>query len=207
LTGEVDEKTYKDFKNNEQSLYEQSCDNLEVISFDKIEKFIKNILKRSNMKNVLLSLFFVFSLALITGCNKKIYELNKAEESTNTKNDLNDKEEVKMSNIKIFINDKEYEISLEDNETVKSLVKLLPLEITMNELNRNEKYVYLNTSLPTNSQKPKHINSGDVMLYGNDCLVVFYKSFDTSYSYTRIGHINNLPDLGSDSINVRILEG
>lgn len=28
LTGEVDEKIYKDFKNNEKSLYEQSCDNL-----------------------------------------------------------------------------------------------------------------------------------------------------------------------------------
>ena len=28
LTGEIDEKIYKDFKNNEKSLYEQFCDNL-----------------------------------------------------------------------------------------------------------------------------------------------------------------------------------
>ena len=31
LTGEVDEKTYKDFKKNEKSLYEQSCDNISLI--------------------------------------------------------------------------------------------------------------------------------------------------------------------------------
>ena len=48
------------------------------------------------------------------------------------------------------------------------------------------------------------INVGDVMLYGNNCLVVFYKSFDTSYSYTKIGHINNLPDLGNENISIRI---
>jgi len=31
LTGEVDEKTYKDVKKNEKTLYEQSCDNISLI--------------------------------------------------------------------------------------------------------------------------------------------------------------------------------
>ena len=31
LTGEVDEKAYKDFKKKEKSLYEQSCDNISLI--------------------------------------------------------------------------------------------------------------------------------------------------------------------------------
>ena len=73
----------------------------------------------------------------------------------------------------------------------------------MSELNGNEKYIYLDTTLPTNSSNPKRINAGDVMLYGNNCLVIFYKSFDTSYSYTRIGHIDDLPNLGNGNITVK----
>ena len=42
------------------------------------------------------------------------------------------------------------------------------------------------------------------MLYGNNCLVIYYKSFDTSYSYTKIGHIDNLPDLGSENVLIEI---
>ena len=41
------------------------------------------------------------------------------------------------------------------------------------------------------------------MLYGNNCLVILYKSFDTSYSYTRIGHIDDLPNLGNGNITVK----
>ena len=81
-------------------------------------------------------------------------------------------------------------------------MKKIPKEFTMNELNGNEKYVYLDDDLPTNKINPKHINKGDVMLYQNNCLVIFYKSFDTSYSYTKIGYIENLNDLGSNSVKV-----
>ena len=106
--------------------------------------------------------------------------------------------------VKVLINGKEYTLVLEENETVKSFIDLLPKELNMSELNGNEKYVYLDSILPTDSYNPKHIEAGDVMLYGDNCLVIFYKSFDTNYSYTRIGHIDNLPDLGNESINIKI---
>ena len=106
--------------------------------------------------------------------------------------------------MKAIINGKEYPIDLEDNETANTFVSILPQKFDMNELNGNEKYVYLNNALPTSSYGPKRIETGDVMLYDNDCLVIFYKSFQTSYSYTKIGHINNLPDLGNNNISVII---
>ena len=106
--------------------------------------------------------------------------------------------------MKILIDNKEYIINLEDNDTTKYLVNMLPLELDMSELNGNEKYVYLSDNLPTNSSNPKHISVGDVMLYGDNCLVIFYKSFDTSYSYTRIGHIDNLENLGDNDIIVKL---
>ena len=108
-----------------------------------------------------------------------------------------------IKNIKVFINNNEYIIDLEDNETAKKFIEFLPLELNMSELNGNEKYIYLDKKLPENSANPGRINAGDVMLYGDDCLVIFYKSFDTTYSYTKIGHIDNLPDLGNENITVK----
>ena len=107
------------------------------------------------------------------------------------------------TNIKVTINEKRYNLVIEDNETAKEFISILPQEFNMKELNGNEKYVYMENSLPTNSINPEHIDDGDVMLYGSDCLVIFYKSFDTNYSYTKIGHIDNLPDLGNDNVVVK----
>ena len=104
----------------------------------------------------------------------------------------------------VTISDKKYEIKLENNSTVSALMQELPLEVSMSDLNNNEKYVDLDSSLPTNTYNPKHIEAGDVMLFGNNCLVVFYESFDTSYNYTKIGHIDNLPNFGSGSISMTI---
>jgi hypothetical protein len=38
------------------------------------------------------------------------------------------------------------------------------------------------------------------MLFGDNCLVIFYESFDTKYSYSKIGHIDGLPELGNGEI-------
>ena len=129
-------------------------------------------------------------LFVVTGCNTK-----------RNINNSNNSNEV-INSMKITINNKEYQLNLEDNETARSFINLLPQKYDMKELNGNEKYVYLDTTLPTNEFNPKKINTGDVMLYGNNCLVIFYKTFETSYSYTKIGHIDNLEDLGNEDITV-----
>ena len=108
-----------------------------------------------------------------------------------------------VSSMKAIINDKEYIINLESNETVNTFLNMLPKEFTMNDLNNNEKYVYLDNDLPSNDINVKRVEAGDVMLFNNNCLVIFYKSFDTTYSYTKIGHIDNLSDLGNDSVSVK----
>ena len=157
------------------------------------------------MKKIVYSLLIVICLFIIVGCSSKKNEINNQDTQTNLQennNELNNSNEV-VKSVKAIINEKEYVINLENNETANSFASLLPLELNMSELNGNEKYIYLDTTLPTNSSNPKRINTGDVMLYGDNCLVIFYKSFDTSYSYTRIGHIDNLPNLGNGNITVK----
>ncbi|MBQ9181718.1 MAG: hypothetical protein IJ134_03700 [Bacilli bacterium] len=140
---------------------------------------------------ILITMVFIMA----TGCNSK---------SNNSEDNISNGSNEVINSVKIVIDEKDYSINLENNETAKSFVNMLPQKLNMEELNGNEKYTYLDSKLPTNSYKPKHINKGDVMLYGDNCLVVFYKSFDTSYSYTKLGHIDNLPDLGNNNVVVII---
>lgn len=106
----------------------------------------------------------------------------------------------------ITVGEKEFPAVLYDNETVRKLVKRFPMAITMDELNGNEKYCYFSESLPANPQKPKKIHTGDIMLYGSDCLVLFYDDFSTEYSYTPIGKISDPAGLanavGSGAVRV-----
>lgn len=98
--------------------------------------------------------------------------------------------------MKIKIKEELYDIILEDNRTTAALLEMLPLVLDMAELNGNEKYCYLKQSLPVGAEYIGRINAGDIMLFGNNCLVLFYKNFNTSYSYTRIGRVNNPENIG-----------
>ncbi len=104
-------------------------------------------------------------------------------------------EEKEANGMQIVVRDKQFTVTLESNDTVTALTEMLPLTLDMSELNGNEKYYYLDTALPSAPQKVGHIHEGDIMLYGDKCLVVFYKSFDTSYSYTKIGHVSDTSGL------------
>ena len=109
--------------------------------------------------------------------------------------DILDKNESEDRSMEIIINNKTYDVLLENNETVKELLEKLPDKVMMTELNGNEKYYYFNTSFKSNPENISLIETGDVMLYGDNCLVIFYKDFNTSYKYTRIGKIKNHSDL------------
>lgn len=101
--------------------------------------------------------------------------------------------DMKESKMWMTINGHRFDFVLNNNETANAFIQLLPLTLTATELNGNEKYADLPTSLVAHSIRPKMIHAGDIMLYGTNILVVFYKTFRSSYSYTPIGHIKN-PD-------------
>ena len=111
-----------------------------------------------------------------------------------------------MSEIKITIAGKNFTATLADTPAAMKFSKLLPLTLRMNELNGNEKYAGLSDKLPADPACPGRIGSGELMLYGNSTLVLFYESFPTSYSYTRIGKITDVRGLkeavGRENITV-----
>ena len=95
-----------------------------------------------------------------------------------------------------------FSLQLYDNAAAETFLELLPLTLTMNELNRNEKFFYLSSDLPTAPSNPASIHTGDLMLYGSNCLVLFYQNFSTSYSYTPLGRINE-PSLLAQALGCR----
>ena len=151
-----------------------------------------------NIRKYIISIVVIFILLMV------IYILNNKNSKFNDQTIRNKVEEYEA--MKVIINNEEYEINIENNETAKEFIQLLPLELEMNELNGNEKYYYLGQKLPTDPKSIGQIRQGDVMLYGNDCLVIFYKSFNTVYSYTKIGHIDNLPNLSNNNIKVNFVK-
>ena len=95
----------------------------------------------------------------------------------------------KQATLVLTIGDTSFIIALADTEAARELSSRLPLRLEMAELNGNEKYACLGSPLSAKAENVRRIEAGDVMLWGSDCLVVFYKSFDTPYSYTRLGRI------------------
>ena len=89
-----------------------------------------------------------------------------------------------------------FDVTLEGNPTARAFAQLLPATFEMAELNGNEKHGSLPRALPIDAIRPGTIRAGDVLLYGKDTLVVFYKTFNSPYSYTRIGRIEESAALG-----------
>jgi hypothetical protein len=83
------------------------------------------------------------------------------------------------------------------------------MTLDMTELNGNEKKFDLPKDLPANPGRPGTIRNGDLMLYGTNTVVVFYLTFDSPYSYTRLGQVDDpsglAQALGRSSVKVEFL--
>lgn len=125
-------------------------------------------------------------------------------------NNLQAREAKPLNTIKISVNGQNFSATLEDNPTARAFNESLPLEVDMTELNGNEKYFYLDDDLPNDSERVRQIHAGDLMLFGSNCVVVFYKDFATNYSYTRLGRIDKPVDLekilGGGNVRVQFVK-
>ena len=111
--------------------------------------------------------------------------------------------------VKLIVNGQTFRAVFYNNKTANALLKKMPMTINMKELNGNEKYHYFDTEFPTNEKTPGKISAGDIMLYGSDCLVAFYKSHKTSYQYTSVGKIEDTSGfakaVGSGNVSIKLV--
>ena len=127
--------------------------------------------------------------------------------------DFDKEEDISKNEISctLTVNGQEFKAVFYNNKTANALLKKMPMTLNMKELNGNEKYHFFDTEFPTNEKSPRKILAGDIMLYGSDCLVTFYKSHSTSYQYTSVGKIENASDfakaVGSGNVTITFRKG
>lgn len=156
---------------------------------------------------------FIFSFGLTACANSETNERNETNQvemptsdPTQETRDSDMSDPSTMIDLNITIGEQVFSAKLYENQTTQAFIEKLPLEINMSDVNSNEKFYSFPDTLPTNSEKPGEINAGDIMLYGDNGLVLFYETFPSTYSYTRIGYIEEAvrfaQSVGDGEINV-----
>lgn len=152
------------------------------------------------MKFFTLTLFVLLSLFPgIVSCSTEEPELPlKTEQPTGPDIPLtpdqpgyNENDNAMSNKLNVRIGNASFRLTLEKNATAAAFRKLLPLTLNMSELNGNEKFFNLSIGLPTAASRPGTLRAGDLMLFGSDCVVLFYETFSSSYSYTPIGSMDD----------------
>ena len=101
-------------------------------------------------------------------------------------------EEVEGMRIQVVVNGVAFTATLDAGAAGRELLSRLPLTLTMEELHGNEKYCYTGESFDGGSYVPTTIQEGDLMVFGSDCLVLFYQTFaNDGWGYQRVGHIDD----------------
>lgn len=137
------------------------------------------------IKSLITVIVVVFAFSFCTA------SCSKDNETTPTQNNGNGNNNTTTTKMKITIGTAVFTATFYDNPSATAFKAMLPLTIDMTELNGNEKYYNFSNPLPTNASVGGNIKVGDLTLYGNNVLVLFYKSFNTSYSYTKLGYVDD----------------
>ena len=126
---------------------------------------------------------------------------NIAETKTENDEEIGEQTDMKMN---VQVGDYTFTATLENNTAVDELVEMMKegaVTINMRDYSGFEKVGSLGRSLTANDEQTTTA-SGDIVLYNGNNIVMFYGS--NSWSYTRIGKIDDLTDwkkaLGSGSI-------
>ena len=144
------------------------------------------------MEKLLITLLTIASLSAFAACQTdtaSIIGWGNAQES--------EKGDTTITRMKLKIGSRTFEATLLNSATVTALKAMLPLTLTMKELNGNEKFALLPVDLPVQAANPGTIQSGELMLYGSNTLVLFYAPLTTSYRYTKLGSLNDPSGLAS----------
>lgn len=110
-----------------------------------------------------------------------------------------------IENIVIYLNNEKNNLILSNNDTVKELINILPIE---SQITKEEMYLSLELDgeLSSNDKVTK-VEKGDVVLFKNKTIRIFTKDSNVEEEYTKLGKIllvDKLDNINEEEIIVRI---
>ena len=96
--------------------------------------------------------------------------------------------------IELLIGNAHFSAMLYENEAARAFAERLPMKLRMSDLNGNEKYHYMSTPIPTCEAYYPTIPAGELMLFDDKCVVLFYGSAG-GFDYTPLGRLLNISGL------------
>lgn len=100
----------------------------------------------------------------------------------------------KDDTMKLIIDEKEIEVTWEDNPSIEAIKSIAPLSINMHQYGGFEQVGPIGQSIVSND-KEITTEPGDIVLYASNQIVIFFGS--NTWDYTKLGHIN----LSSSELN------
>lgn len=110
-----------------------------------------------------------------------------------------------IENIVIYLNNEKNNLILSNNDTVKELINILPIE---SKIKKEEMYLSLELDRELSSNdKVTKVEKGDVVLFKNKTIRIFTKDSNVEEEYTKLGKIllvDKLDNINEEEIIVRI---
>ena len=132
------------------------------------------------MKNIIAIMLCLAFVCCAGGCEKETAQST----ASSTETEVQEEEAVTM---KLYINDTEVPVVWENNAAVEALAAEAgkgDIVVKMSMYGGNEQFGPLGKSYPANNRQVTTSN-GDIVLFNNDQIVVFYGS--NTWSYTKLG--------------------
>lgn len=110
-----------------------------------------------------------------------------------------------IENVVIYLNSEKNNLILVNNDTVKELINILPIE---SQITKEEMYLSLELDRELSSNdKVTKVEKGDVVLFKNKTIRIFTKDSNVEEEYTKLGKtllVDKLDNINEEEIIVRI---
>ena len=145
-----------------------------------------------------------------TAAEKAVSFIREVLQQNSIQSDDTQTDDSRNKTMKMMIGDTEVDVRWEDNESVEALKELAEdssLAISMSMYGGFEQVGAIGTNLPRNDVQTT-TESGDIVLYSGNQIVVFYGS--NSWAYTRLGKIKGMSEqeltelLGNGNVTITI---